>query len=252
MKSINFVVLTSIFLIFTGCQLHNNKEEIKESKVDFKKLEIAGCWVNEKYYKQLASSKSPKKAQYGAKMIILPENINTTTMMIENFHEGGENLKIVSKDNYYELWEYENNKFTKKYATIKVISPGKIKVGSVPYVLINPAIVSNSPLILEEILFRGWYTNEKNDLIEFKNNGELRGMGKNKYYEPIIDYFDTGLDVDQVGIGTSKKDMKWYGFKFSGDTLLLYNLRCINFDAAYNTCAEVAFGDLAYKMWKKN
>ena len=76
-------------------------------------------------------------------------------------------------------------------------------------------------------------------------------MDNFKYYRPEIDYYDAGMDIDQVGLGNSQNELEWFGFKFKKDTLELYKLNCLTFDSAENRCVEVDYGQLSYKLWRK-
>jgi hypothetical protein len=186
-------------------------------------------------------------------------------MMIYNFHEGGEFLTVLKNETSYELWQVYNDSITKRENVIEIISPREIKIGDKNFVKIHPIIgkdifsVSreNQPLILEEILFKGNYITADGKNVEFKNDGNLISLDNYHYYVPVDDYYDEGMQVDQIGLTHSDndsikwKDLEWFGFKFNEDTLALYKLNCVAFDSTSQNCGIVEYGDLIYKLFRK-
>ena len=173
-------------------------------------------------------------------------------MLVFNFHEGGPNLTVLMDGGKYQLWEVQEDSLLGKWKDVEIISPAKIKIGDKGFVKIDPVSTEVGALILEEILFKGQYTTAEGKPVEFKNNGQLTGLGKYSYYSPGIDYIGPGMQVDQVGLGTSDKDLDWFGFKFNKGTLELYKLNCIAHDGTDNTCVEVEFGELVFKLKGKD
>lgn len=225
------------------------------SNQSFKQLDttvsISGYWLNEDYYKSIRAFKSPKEAQDGSEFIFIPSRTLQQTIMIYNFHEGGSFLKIIKNNKHYELWEVIDDSLTQKLYTIEEISPTQIKLGKKIFHKITIEKHQDSYKILEALLFKGKYTTTDGKTVQFKANGQLLGLDDFKYYEPIIDYFDAGMQVNQIGLGNSPKNLIWYGFAFNKDTLSLYKLNCLNFDSTMNDCVEVDYGTLAYKLWKQ-
>jgi len=236
----------------------SSNKELDETAVlssDFKQLDttisFSGCWLSEDYYNSLRQFKSPKKAQDGSRFMVIPDRTLKQTIMIYNFHEGGSFLKILKHGNNYEIWEVQEDSLKQRLNNVEVISATRIKFDNKTFVKINPPKKEDTYQILEEILFKGQYTNSDGQLIYFKPNGQLIGLDNFKYYNPIIDYFDAAMQVDQVGLGSSQQDIDWYGFKFNKDTLELYKLNCLTFDSTDKRCVEVEFGQLTYKLWRK-
>ena len=124
-------------------------------------------------------------------------------------------------------------------------------MGDKTFVKINSSKKLDTEQILEEILFKGKYTNSEGKTIEFKPNGQIVGLDKFHFYDPIIDYFDEGMQVDQIRIGNSQNELDYYGFKFNKDTLSLYKLNCIEFDSTSNNCGIVEYGQLIHKLWRQ-
>ncbi|MFN3784587.1 MAG: hypothetical protein ACK4R6_11740 [Spirosomataceae bacterium] len=253
MKNILFLMLIG-FLFF--CSSYDRKQEFSEKNTDnFKLLDtlihFSGYWVSEAYYNNLQQFKSPKKAQEGAQFIFIPDRTLQQTSMIYNFHEGGDFLKVVKHGNSYEVWEVQEDSLTQRLYNIEWISSKKIKLDNTTFVKINPLKNHDTYLILEEILFKGKFTNADQKTIEFKPNGQVTGLGNFTFYSPQIDYFGAGNQVDQVGLGSSPDNLDWFGFKFNKDTLEIYTITCLTFDSTDNVCVDTDYGQLSYKLWRK-
>jgi hypothetical protein len=208
-------------------------------------LPFAGSWISASYLRSITDQQSPRKAQEGSEecFIQLPSTTLLPTTMAINFHEGLSDLVPINNNGTYQLWEKQNDTLSRSLYTLESISPDSIKIGDKLFVKINLDITGNEPRILEEILFKGKYQSKQGDQVEFKNNGEVSGLGKYKYYEPVIDYFDAGLQIDQVALGETRENMKPFGFKFKQDRLELYELKCKTYDNADKRCVEVEFGN---------
>lgn len=258
--SSNYRLRNIIFMVLIGfmfsCSFNDRKPDSSKAFIDdFKSLDttisFSGYWLSEDYYNSIQQFSSPQKAQDGSLFIDIPDKTLQQTIMIYNFHEGGTFLKILKHGNKYEVWEVQDDSLTQRLNTIDIISTTKIKLGEKTFVKINPVKTQNTVQILEEILFKGIYTNKDGKTIVFKPNGQLVGFDNFNYYNPIIDYIGEGMQVDQVGLGSSQKDIKWYGFKFNQDTLELYKLDCLTFDSTEHRCIDVGYGQLKYKLWRK-
>jgi hypothetical protein len=190
---------------------------------------LVGCWITEDYFNSINEFKSPQKAQDGSLFFVIYDTTRNETMMIYNFHEGApQSLK-----------------------DIQVISPTTIKLADKIFVRINALPKENNYRILEEILFKGRYTTTEGEKVEFKNNGQVEGLGNFHFYSALIDYYDEGRQVDQVLFWKESKDKsEYYGFEFKADTLELYKLHCLEFDGTSNACGVVEFGQLIYKLYK--
>lgn len=250
-RSIIFTCITAWLLY--SCSTDKLPVQTGENgTADFKKLDtsisFAGYWLSEDYYEGIMEHHSPKKAQDESQFIIIPGRTLQQLIIIYNFHEGGAFLKILKHGPNYEVWEVQDDSLTQMLYPVELISSTKIKLKGKTFVKID---LQHERKILEALLFKGQYSNAAGKTIEFKANGQVLGLDPFSYYEPVIDYYDAGMQVDQVGLGHSEKDLEWYGFKFNTDTLELYKLKCLEFDSAGNNCVEVEFGALAQKMWRK-
>lgn len=250
-KTKRFIIFLAIATIFFSCSTSTEKSE---DASDYKQLDtiinFAGSWLIEDYYNSILKHKSPKTAQDGAEFIIIPNKTLQQTIMLYGFHEGGPFLKILKNKNAYEVWEVQEDSLINKHYDIKILSDTKIQLGKKRFVKISSAVAENFK-ILENILFQGIYISEKGNNVEFKPDGTVTGLENISYYEPIIDYVDAGMQIDQIGLGKSDTEIEWFGFKFKDDTLEIYELQCLTFDSTMNSCVEVDYGKLSHKLWRK-
>lgn len=243
----------TIGLLCSCSSTDKNNEQTSAANFKTKDTTISftGYWLCKDYFESINNFKSPKKAQNNSEFIFIPDRTIKQTMMIGNFHEGGPTLTILSNGDHYELWEIQEDSLTQLLDKIEIIDETNIKIGDRVFVKINPLQSDNGSRILEEILFKGTYTNALGTAIEFKNNGQIIGLDNFKIYEPIIDYIDAGMQVDQIGFGQNKNELEYFGFKFNKDTLELFKLNCLTFDSTDNRCVEVELGQQTHKLWKK-
>lgn len=253
-KRLLFTILTTGLLL--SCSSSDKQENDKTvTSVDIKTFDttiyFAGTWLSEDYFNSINKFKSPKLAQDGSSFISIPDRTLKKTMMIANFHEGGPSLTILKNQDKYQIWEMQDDSIVGLTGDIEVISDTKIKINDKNFIKINPFTSDDYFKILEEILFKGVYTDSNGKNIEFKNNGEIVGLDKFHYYRPLDDYFDSGSQVDQISLSTIEKEYNWFGFKFNNDTLEIYKLNCLQMDSVNNDCVIVENGELKYKLWRK-
>ena len=244
-------------IILASCNQSTKPETEKaEAAINFKTTTspspYAGNWISEPYLQSILKDQSPRKAQEGSEEVFirLPETTQKTATMIYNFHEAVGDLVLLDHNGAFELWEKQNDTLHKAVYTITKIADDTIRIGEKRFVKINAERTGDQSRILESILFAGEYTDKKGGKVEFKTNGEVTGIAGYQFYQPLLDYFDAGLQVDQVGLGKTQDKMEYFGFKFQKDKLDLYKLKCKEADPVDNRCLDVAFGAKAYELKK--
>jgi len=261
------LMILTLGILFSFSYMQRQPKRMETTRVDLKSLDttitISGCWVSEKYFNSIKEFKSPKKAQNGSCLIIIPNRNLQKTTILYDFHDWFDYYEILKNHNKYEIWETRNDSITKLQNTIELTS-SNIKVDGNVFVKISPIMkkdiihngLKSEILIQEEILFKGNYLTSDGKNVEFKNNGQLIGLDDYHYYSPINDYYDEGMQVDQIILVKTEKniewkDLEWFGFKFNKDTLKLYKLNCLAFDSTSHNCGVVELGDLVYKLTLK-
>ncbi len=259
MKQQLFLLLI-VGVLFAACSKPEQQDTSGSAPVDFKKwktaLPFAGYWLSESYFTDIQQRRSPQKAQEGSEecLMVIPDSTLKPTLMVWNFHEAIQEINVLKNGDTYQLYETIRDSLTQHFKDVEIISPHKIKIGNKPFVRITPYAKpneGNTPLILEEILFKGKYQTPDGKQVEFKNNGEITGLENYRYYLPAIDYIGPGLQVDQVSLSAIEDKKEWMAFKFHADTLLIYQLKCIEFDKFNNECGLVDFGPLKYTLVRK-
>jgi hypothetical protein len=257
-----FSLLLVLGALFTSCSKSEQQqgESNATTATDFKTTSVAlpfsGYWLSESYFNDIKTHQSPQKSQEGSEdvFVVIPDSTLQPTMMVWNFHEGSEEIKVLKKDDAYQLYEVVIDSLTRPLKDIKIISPTKIEIGNKAFVKISPYAKpneKNNPLILEEILFKGKYSLADGTEVEFKNNGEITGLENYRYYQPAIDYIGPGLQIDQVSLSNTEDKKEWMAFKFRGDTLLIHQIKCVEFDKSNNECGLADFGALKYTLVRK-
>lgn len=254
-----FILLTLIYLTVQACgsdtktsPTEKASASVSSFKTEKTAIPFAGSWISASYVSSLMEHQSPKVAQEGSMECYfeVPAETLTPTTMIYNFHEGISDLIPVVRRGMVELWEKQNDTLFKAMYVLNPFTPDTLLLGMKKFVKINPVMRDGQPAILEELLFKGIYTLKKTGDVEFKANGEVTGLGKYKYYKPVIDYFDAGLQVDQVGLGESPDQWEYFGFKMIKDKLELYTLKCKAYDSTGKDCVFVGYGDEIYNLRK--
>ena len=250
--------LAAITFTIFSCKPGENKEAEKAfieqaPYVHDMPVTFAGDWINKTYYTMVTTQNSPRDAQekVEASYIRIPAFTNDTTMMYYSFHEVGPQIVVVQKDQKAELWEVQGDSLDKMAYLVTEIDGNTLLIGQDTFVRIYPVPTDFTPLILEEILFKGKYQLKGGGEVEFKNDGEVKGLGNFKYYKVLIDYIDAGLDVDQVGLGESQDSLTYFGFKMKDKSLELFHLKCLARDDTDGRCQQVDFGKSAYKLTKQ-
>ncbi|RDB06674.1 hypothetical protein [Runella aurantiaca] len=255
-------LLLVLGVLVTSCSKPEQQqgESAASTTPDFKTTTVAlpfsGYWLSESYFNDIKTHQSPQKSQEGSEevFVVIPDSTLQPTMMVWNFHEGSEEITVLKKDGAYQLYEVVIDSLTRALKDIKIISPTKIEIGNKAFVKISPHAKpneKNNPFILEEILFKGKYSLADGKEVEFKNNGEVTGLENYRYYQPAIDYIGPGLQIDQVSLSSTEDRKEWMAFKFRGDTLRIYQIKCIEFDKSNNECGLADFGALKHTLVRK-
>ena len=249
MKTNIFYGLCLLFVI--SCSSGKKGDSSADTKSEKVAVPYAGFWLSEEYFNRIGKSKSPQASQDESRFLIIPDSTSKPAMMIYNFHEGGSELTIIKNGAAFELREINGDSIVALGDTLEPVSSDRLKVQGVVFVKINPDTVDGEHRILEELLFKGNYINEKGKQIEFRKDGSVLGLDSIRYYNPLTDYYDQGLQIDQVDLSVTKGRSNRYAFKFKGDTLELYEVKCLTIDPTSKMCAEVDFGKLLERMWRR-
>ena len=251
-----YLFLLSILLILAGCMSttceNPSKTDTQPAKFTFETVPtgFGGCWVNKRYLDTLLLTKSPKAAQEvdGITMFLLPDSTNQEMTVIWNFHEGL--IDTLRKfRNQFGRYSWDDNVLVNQIALVN----GQIRFvnGSEKdvFIKIDNCIENAQETIVHALLFAGKYDFAGQKVI-FSEAGEVQGLQPHTYYEVYIDYFDAGRQVDQIILGTHAENAKPHGFAFSGDTLTIYKLNCL--ESQDGQCMMVENGEILFQMIKNS
>jgi len=249
MTTLRKTIIVGIFGLLCSCSFNKKPHENDNSK-SYEKLDtivpFSGFWLNENYIETVLRTRSPRQSQNeNANSIIIPKRTLEVTSIFGALHDGAADMIVVKKpDKYQFYYKYDDTIWDVAY-DIKLISKEKIKIGRDTYKK------ATENFFLEDLLFKGHYSSDKGANIEFTGNGKVKGLDNYKSYGVVSDYIDEGSDVDQVFLWNDDKHRDEFGFKFVGDSLFIYKIKCLEYDSVAKMCAKVDFGQLTYKLRKK-
>lgn len=213
-------------------------------------IPFAGYWVNKSYYDTLLLTGSQRAAQGGSIILIIPDSTGKPVMQGWDFHEGSSDFTIYKTEQIYTLYLASRDTLINTGSILNQLPDGNLDFAGTTFVKIAGTGKDFDYPVVEEILFKGRYTNTAGDNIELTRSRAISGWPLFNHYEVKSDYYDRGLQIDQLTLQrTGSKETELLGFKFTGDTLNLYSINCIHEDED-GECAEVDFGDLRYSLWK--
>ncbi len=241
----------AVVILLTACNQHtdstttptaSNATQVAEA------VPFAGYWVNKGYYDTLLLTGSPRIAQNGCTILILPDSTGKPLLQGWNFHEGSAEYTLYKSDETYTVYTTSDDTLINTGSTIKPLPGGMLEFAGATFVKIAGPGYDFAFPVTEEILFKGRYTDSTGNSIQLSGNGTITGWPQFNRYAVVSDYYDRGLQVDQLSLqqpGSNQPEL--LGFKYAGDTLKMYSLTCLHEDED-GDCAEVDFGDLKYTL----
>ena len=245
-------ITVNLLLIFMFLSCNSNKTDVKTieqndtliftsteselNQVDTN-ISIEGFWIDEKYYKELIITKSPKDLEIpNISCFQIPKSTKQITRFIYGFYESGGDLMVKKNEANFEFWGVESNKKTNQ---IEIISKEIIKVNNQRFIKLKELGLINDTSevkILENLLFLGKYSNSNGEFVEFKSNGELIGFENFNQYDVPIEIYSEGIENNIFFVSKNGNEESEFGFKFNNDSLFIYNLRCLEFNGKDNIC----------------
>ena len=179
--------------------------------------------------------------------ITIPGRTLQPTSMVSGFHEGAGEMVVVKKDNTFQFYYKYDDTIRDLAYDIKVISAEKLKIGKNTFIKTNETF-------LADILLSGEYQDALGNTVQFSKDGHVTGLGKYAVYEPWYDYVtEPEVDADQIDFGRyDVKSIAHFAYRFKQDTLLIYNLNCLDYDSSANYCNQPALGDIKFKLIRKH
>jgi hypothetical protein len=242
----------AVILLLAACNRTGNNPAVTDTPIvpATEAIPFTGYWVNKGYYDTLLLTGSPRIAQNGSTILVVPDSTGKPLLQGWNFHEGSSEYTLYKNDETYTVYTTSDDTLINTGSAIKPLSGGMLDFAGTTFVKIaGPGNDFGFPVV-EEILFKGRYTDSAGHHIELTGNRAINGWPQFNHYVVISDYYDRGLQIDQLSLqqpGSNEPEL--LGFKFAGDTLKLYSINCIHEDED-GECAEVDFGELQYSLWR--
>ncbi|QAA81094.1 hypothetical protein EI546_04840 [Aequorivita sp. H23M31] len=249
-------ILLSI-IILASCNENHKKNDvtIEESPVETRTpsepaennetrtIPFGGVWVNKKYVDKLMSTKSPKKSQdvVPITLMLFPTQLNKEVEVVMGFHEGT-TAKITGGNGEYKI------KFQEEPAQTIDFKNGSIRTKNNEFIKLKSFGSKNDYKIVEQLLFAGKYDLNGKE-VEFTPSGKIIGLAPFSNYSVLIDYYDAGMQVDQLRLGKSAAESELYGFAFKKNQLIIYELKCLEPEGQY--CNVVKNGKKIYLLTRK-
>jgi hypothetical protein len=211
---------------------------------------LEGLWVNKVYADTLLLTHSPRASQEvgGNTYLYFTDSAEPSVLVGLGFHEG--TTWSITRDSR-KVMLYDSGE-RRNMGSIETISTEEFRLGSQDFIKLKHPNRDNYDYdIVEELLFAGNYRLQNGATVRLSADGLASGWDTIRYYVPDVDYIGPGMDVDQVELGSNKGKLTPYGFRFDMDTLFIYKLNCLIPDSLEHDCDSVAFGEVAWKLVKK-
>lgn len=252
---------TLVKSIFTGhpsdsAILHDSSIDASDSiilirlkaKFEDAPIPFSGLWVSEHYVNGVRQGKLLSELQdTGTRCIVIPARTLQETIWIYGFHEGSGGVVFVKKGADYFIYSlYDGHPVD----TLQVLGGDRLRIGRSNYIRVGERDSTQYDLgVLEQLLFAGRYLRSNaGDTAVFTKSGKIEGLDSLGWYEPVIDYVGDPTSVDHIRLGRDKEHLNDYGFRFAGDTMMIYSIDCLQ--QAGGDCVSDTLGTRMYILKK--
>lgn len=211
-------------LFFTNCNPDSNRDKSAAEggatdAAAVSSTDLVGYWVNQAWWNELQSTKSPRQAADKIKgitgAIFLQNEAMTTANLSINWHEGSQ-YAVRTREGKQELYDPNN-------AAIQTIpltpqSDGVIRLENTDMVRLGPTI-EGAKAVAHALLGGQYDLNGK--VIVFNPNGTVVGLEGYNYYDILFDYVVDELGVDQLSLSKDGSNPVFYAFKWEGNHLVI-------------------------------
>jgi len=219
-----------------------------KAKFEDAPIPFTGLWVSEHYVNGVRQGKPLRELQGGeTRCIVIPARTLQETIWIYGFHEGGGGVVFVKKGpDYFTYSLYDGHPVD----TLEVLGGDRLRIGRSNYIRVGERDSTQYDLgVLEQLLFAGRYLRSNaGDTAVFSKNGKIEGLDSLSWYEPVIDYTGDPTSVDHIRLGRDKEHLNDYGFRFVGDTMMVYSIHCLQ--QADGDCVSDTLGRRMYVLQK--
>lgn len=208
---------------------------------------FAGVYVNATYLKRIRRNHSPSKDQLlTASCLVIPARTLRVTRMVSDFHDGAGDMVVLKAG---DKWQFYSRDLATALDTIEVAGDSSIFIGGDTFIRMQHGDTTKSDWgILEEVLFAGKYMDARGGTVVFSPNGEVSGLDSFAFYRPQIDYAEMDRPVDHVQLRWTYGSPIDLGFRFVGDSLVLYTIDCVKYGSS--RCSVEKLGERIFSLVK--
>ncbi|MBI5916230.1 MAG: hypothetical protein HY842_12715 [Bacteroidetes bacterium] len=208
----------------------------------FEKLE--GYWVNDDWWKELQSSKSPLKASKKsgiAAAIIRPDGSRWIADMSFGWHEGGQ---YALREREGKLSLYNPQDANVQPIALEMQHDGYIRLDSFPMVRLGDGLTGFN--VIASTILGGAYE-WMGKQVAFNPNGTVVGLDDYYRYELALDYMADELGADQLMLSKEGKTPDIYAFKIDGNRLVVSSQE----DMGSKDAFQYKVGKVKYELEKQ-
>lgn len=206
---------------------------------------LGGYWVNDTWWQELQSTKSPMKAAEHlsgvAAAIFHQDSTKWLADMSYNWHEGHQ-LTLRTKDGGLQIYD-PKNAAVQQYMLVPH-PDGSMSLDSLKMVRLGDAYTGFNAIA--STLVGGQYEMGGKQVI-FNPNGTVVGLDDYIRYEMLLDYVAEDVKADQLQLSKEGRTPDFYAFKLEGNKLLLYEIK----DAGGKAVFHYEVGKLKYELTRK-
>lgn len=245
MKKLNLLAgLAFVVLLFTHCKEQTAEAGNQAAQTVNLPPNLSGYWVNEAWWKELLSTRSPKKAAEKsgdiAAAIIHQDSSKWLADLSLAWHEG-QQLTLRVFDGGLQLYDPTNAAVTALPVVPKPDS--SLQIGTVTMVRLGESFTGANAIA--HTVMGGQYTLGGKTVV-FNPNGTVVGLDNYYRYELLLDYVTDEVGADQLLLSREGEGPEFYAFKFEDKKLLLYNLD----DVGGKDDFQYKVGKLRYELTK--
>jgi hypothetical protein len=218
----NRMLLLLTFSALTSCAAHPHNDAA-----------FAGFWVNEHFYHEILKVKSPTHVNVPLmSSLYVPESKQEPAVVT---------MLVKQRDTL----AFRNKTLSTWMSDLKLLPKERLQFENNVFVRIDSGYAS----ILETILFKGRYHNEKGGEVVFTADNEIKGLPGLDYYSARLDYTDEDKEFDRMWMGATLDSGADFSYRFSEDTLCIYTLKSKGVDSTEHE--RYTQGTLAYRLVKE-
>ena len=236
-------ILPIIALIFVFGSCNNGPNITTEAPAI--PADLGGYWVNDAWWQELQSTKSPKKAaaklDYLAAAIFRQDSSKWLADMSYNWHEG-QQLTLRTKDGGLQIYDPQNAA-VQAYALVPQ-PDGSMHLDSTAMVRLGDGFTGFN--VIASTVLGGQYDWGGKQVV-FNPNGTVVGLEDYYRYELLLDYVTDEVGADQIMLSKEGKSPEFYAFKMAGNKLLISSLE----DVGDKDSFQYKVGKVKYDLVKK-